>query len=116
MVKPEAKIPQFELPDNLEPVYSNMARISHTPAEIILDFVQMLPGQASPRIKTRVVMTPLGAKLLLRILGENLSRFEANFGEIRMPGKNSSLANELFRSINPPEKPPQDPEDKPEGQ
>ena len=97
-------------------MYANMARISHTPAEIILDFVQMLPGQSSPKIKTRLVMSPLGAKLLLRILGENLSRYEANFGEVLVPGGNPGLVNELFRSIHPPEKPPQGPDEKPEEQ
>lgn len=113
-MNPTSKLPPFKLPEDLEPVYANMARISHTPAEIILDFIQMLPGQVSPRIKTRLVMSPLGAKLLLRILGENLARYEANFGEVRMPGDNQGLAGELFGSIHPPDKPPQPPEDKPD--
>jgi hypothetical protein len=111
-VSPVNKIPQFILPDDLEPVYANVARISHTQAEVILDFLRMLPGQSSPVIKSRLIMSPLGAKLLLRVLGENLSRYEANFGEIRLPGETSGLVNELFRSIHPPEKPPQSPDDK----
>jgi hypothetical protein len=50
-------------------------------------------------------MSPVGAKLLHRALGENLARYEANFGEIRMPG-DSRLADDLFKGIHPP-KPPE---------
>ncbi len=49
-------------------------------------------------------MSPLGAKLFHRALTENLSRYEAAFGEIKFPG-GSSLAENLFHSINPPDPP-----------
>ena len=49
-----------------------------------------------------MVMSPLGAKLFYRALGENLKRFEKKFGEIPVPGE-TSLADHLFRS--PPEEP-----------
>jgi hypothetical protein len=49
-------------------------------------------------------MSPLSAKLLVRALAENLSRFESAFGEINVP-TNSSLAENLFRPHQPPEPP-----------
>lgn len=49
-------------------------------------------------------MSPIGAKLFYRALGDNLQRYESVFGEIRLPGDNN-LANTLFKGIHPPEKP-----------
>jgi hypothetical protein len=54
-------------------------------------------------------MTPLSAKLLVRALTENLARYEAAFGEIKLPS-NSSLAENLFRRFEPPE-PPEPPKE-----
>jgi hypothetical protein len=48
-------------------------------------------------------MTPLSAKLLQRALAENLARYEAAFGEIKVPG--NTLADTLFRNLHPPEPP-----------
>ena len=94
---------KIEIPPDLAPTYVNMARISHSPAEIIMDFACILPGDAKTTLVSRMLMSPLGAKLFLRALAENLSRYEATFGEIKLPG-DLSLANTLFRNINPPEK------------
>ena len=49
-------------------VYANLARISHSPADIVIDFAHLLPGEGSANVRSRVVMTPLSAKLLLRAL------------------------------------------------
>ncbi len=97
----------MELPDDLEPVYSNLARISHTPSELAVDFSRILPGQKKISVLVRVLLSPVGAKLLLRALAENISRYEAAFGEIRLPGE-SGLANDLFKSVHPPEPPKTD--------
>ena len=75
----------IELPADLEPIYSNFAIISHSPSEIVVDFARLLPGNPSSKILTRVVMTPLNAKLLLRALQENISKYEEHFGEVRTP-------------------------------
>ncbi len=96
--------PEFNLPPELKAVYSNLVRITHSPADLVFDFAEILPGSTGPRVVSRVLMSPVGAKLLFRALGENLARYEAAFGEIRLPGDNSSLAGDLFRSIHPPEK------------
>lgn len=109
MTSPSAQnpnpVPPMEIPAGLEPVYSNMARISHTPSEMVMDFGRFLPGEAQIKVLARVLMSPVGAKLLYRALGENLARFESAFGEIRLPG-DSPLADDLFRQVHPP-KPPE---------
>ena len=96
--------PQIIVPEGTEPLYANLARISHSPADIVIDFAHMLPGETTAKIQSRIVMTPLSAKLLMRALAENLGRYEAAFGEIKVPG-NSSLAENLFRPYHPPEPP-----------
>jgi hypothetical protein len=90
----------------MEAVYANLARISHSPADIVIDFAHILPGENTANIQSRIIMTPLSAKLLMRALTENLGRYEAAFGEIKVPG-NSTLAENLFRPYHPPE-PPKD--------
>ena len=94
--------PTLEIPAGLETVYANLARISHSPADIVIDFAHLLPADTNAIVKARVLMSPLSAKLLLRALTENLARYEAAFGEIRVPG-NSSLAEHLFRPHPPTE-------------
>ena len=92
----------LEVPADLVAVYANLVRIAHSPSELVLDFAHLLPGTIPARVNTRVVMSPLGAKLLHRALTENLARYEAAFGEIKVPGE-ASLADYLFRP--PPAKP-----------
>ena len=75
----------FELPGDLEAVYSNIAVIMHSPSEIVVDFARVLPGAPNAKVLTRVVMTPLNAKLLLKALQENIGKYEEKFGEVRMP-------------------------------
>jgi len=96
--------PKIEIPEGLKPIYTNLARISHSPADIVIDFAQILPGESKAVIQARVLMTPLSAKLLSRALQENLARYEAAFGEIGIP-KNNTLAENLFKGIQPPEPP-----------
>ena len=67
--KPEEKLPGLTIPPDLETVYSNVARITHTPSEFIFDFAQMLPGLKTPAFKSRVLLSPLSAKLIYKALG-----------------------------------------------
>lgn len=97
----------FEIPANLEIEYVNLVRIAHSPSEIILDMARLLPAMPAARVSSRIVLSPLGAKLLYRALGENLAKYEASFGEIRLPGE-ASLADDLFRHF-PPADPKQEP-------
>ena len=99
--------PTLHSPDGLETVYTNLARIAHSPADIVIDFAHLLPGEKTAKVNARVLMSPLSAKLLLRALADNISRYEAAFGEIHVP-VNSSLADNLFRPHQPPEPPKED--------
>jgi hypothetical protein len=98
-------LPPLEVPPDLEAIYINLVRIAHSPSELIFDFAHLLPGTTPSRVRSRVVMSPLGAKLFHRALTENLSRYEAAFGEIKVPGS-KSLADFLFRQPPPSEEPP----------
>ena len=96
--------PTLDIPPGLDTVYCNLARISHSPADIVIDFAHLLPAETTAKVRARVLMSPLSAKLLLRALTENLARYEAAFGEIHVP-VNTSLAEHLFRPHQPPDDP-----------
>jgi hypothetical protein len=101
---PKPAGPILELPAGLDVIYANLARIAHSPSDIVIDFAHILPGEPTARIRARVVMTPLSVKLLVRALTENIARYEAAFGEINLP-VNSHLADNLFKPFQPPEPP-----------
>ncbi|WP_421754541.1 DUF3467 domain-containing protein [Croceimicrobium sp.] len=63
--------------------YSNLAIINHSPSEFVVDFIRVMPGVPKAKVKSRVVLTPQHAKRLLRALGDNIARYEAQHGEIR---------------------------------
>ncbi|MCX6082286.1 MAG: DUF3467 domain-containing protein [Chloroflexi bacterium] len=90
----------LEVPADIQPVYANLVRIAHSPADLVFDFAHLLPGENKARVGARILMSPLSAKLLYRALGENLARYEAAFGEITMP--RSSLADQLFKPFHQP--------------
>ena len=69
-----------------EGIYSNLAIISHSPAEFIIDFTRVLPGIPKSKISARIVMTPQHAKMLLGALKDNIEKFENQFGEIQLLG------------------------------
>ena len=73
------------LPEVAKGTYSNLAIISHSPTEMVLDFAQMLPGSPSASVRTRVIMNPIHAKRLLRALEDNIDKYEKNFGTIVEP-------------------------------
>ena len=113
MTQIPAKPPQqiiIDLPEDLQPIFANLARIAHAPAEFVFDFARFLPGDTKARVTSRVVMTPGGVKMFAKALAENISRFEAIFGEIIVHGGGSHLADTLFRPFqSPPGDPPKDP-------
>jgi hypothetical protein len=96
--------PKIEFEEGLKPFYTNLARISHSPADIVIDFAQILPGEGKATVQARILMSPLSAKLLLRALQENLTRYENAFGEINVP-VSSNLAENLFKGLQPPDPP-----------
>jgi Protein of unknown function (DUF3467) len=62
--------------------YSNLAIITHSNSEFIVDFIQVMPGVPKARVKSRIVLTPQHAKRLMKALKENVSRFESANGPI----------------------------------
>ncbi|MBS1517703.1 MAG: DUF3467 domain-containing protein [Bacteroidetes bacterium] len=65
-----------------EGIYSNLAIISHSPAEFIIDFTRIFPGVPKAKVHSRIIMTPQHTKLFFNALKENIGRFENDFGEI----------------------------------
>lgn len=106
------KQPRLEMPPDLEATYANLVRIAHTPSEMVFDFARLLPGDTGAKVMARVLMSPLSAKLFHRALAENLSKYEAIFGEITIPSRPSGLADFLFRGTqSPSDEPPESPEE-----
>jgi hypothetical protein len=62
--------------------YSNLAIISHSRSEFIIDFATMLPGQPKPEVSNRIIMTPEHTKRLLNALMDNITKYESQFGFI----------------------------------
>lgn len=65
--------------------YSNLAIISHSTSEFVLDFAAVLPGLPKAKVKSRIILTPEHAKRLLLSLQENITRYESNIGKIVIP-------------------------------
>ena len=65
-----------------EGIYSNLAIITHSNQEFILDFIKMMPGIPKAKVKARIVLTPQHAKRFLKALQENIKKFEGQNGEI----------------------------------
>lgn len=63
--------------------YANLAIITHSFAEFVVDFVNVMPNVPKARVKSRIVMTPVHAKRLMRAMVENVKRFEAQHGAIK---------------------------------
>lgn len=83
---PQQRI-NIELPNDLNVTYANFAIISHSPNELIIDFAQILPGMPKARVQSRVLLTPLNAKMLLQALSQNLAKYERSFGQITAGGR-----------------------------
>jgi hypothetical protein len=92
---PEKRI-SIEVPNDLTAVYANLAFITHTPAELMLDFAQLLPRSGKGKVVSRILMSPIHAKALLQALGQNIANYEKQFGEIKIP-QQPTLADQLFR-------------------
>ncbi len=83
--KPKTKQIQIELDEKTGTgEYSNLAIVTHSPAEFILDFTQVMPGMPKARVRARIIMAPLHAKSFAMALNENIKKFEARFGDIQV--------------------------------
>lgn len=87
----------IDLPKDLKPVYANVVFINYTPAEMVIDFGQVLPRTPRGALTARIIMSPIHAKLLHAALGQNIANYEHQFGEIRVPHARPNLADNFFR-------------------
>src|SRR5664279_1135476 len=67
-----------------EGIYSNLAIITHSNSEFVIDFIKMLPGIPKAKVKSRIVLTPQHAKRLLTALKDNIAKFESAHGTIKV--------------------------------
>jgi len=66
-----------------EGIYSNLAIITHSNSEFVIDFIKIMPGVPKAKVKSRIVLTPQHAKRLLRALKDNIAKYEAVHGPIQ---------------------------------
>jgi len=66
-----------------EGIYSNLAIITHSSSEFVVDFIKIMPGVPKARVKSRIVLTPQHAKRLMRALNDNIMKFEQVHGNIK---------------------------------
>jgi hypothetical protein len=67
-----------------EGIYSNLAIITHSNSEFVMDFIRIMPGVPKARVKSRIILTPEHAKRLLTALNDNIEKFEAANGRIKI--------------------------------
>lgn len=63
--------------------YANLAIVTHSFAEFVIDFVNVMPNVPKAKVKSRIIMTPQHAKRVMRALIDNIKRFEAQYGNIK---------------------------------
>jgi hypothetical protein len=74
----------IELDDEIgQGLYSNLAVITHSSSEFVIDFVRVMPGVPKARVKSRIILTPEHAKRLLLALQDNLKKYESVHGSIK---------------------------------
>jgi hypothetical protein len=66
-----------------EGIYSNLAIITHSQSEFVIDFIKIMPGVPKAKVKSRVLLTPQHAKRLARALADNIQKFEQQNGKIK---------------------------------
>jgi len=82
----------IELPEEIaEGIYANLAIISHSHSEFVVDFIRMMPNIPKAKVKARVILTPQHAKRLMRALADNIKKFEGQFGVIDETDQNVSF-------------------------
>jgi len=66
-----------------EGTYANLAIITHSHAEFVIDFVNVMPGTPKSRVKNRIILTPFHAKRFMKALIDNVKKFETTNGNIQ---------------------------------
>jgi len=66
-----------------EGTYANLAIITHSNAEFVIDFVNVMPGTPKSKVKSRIIFTPMHAKRFMKAMAENIERYEAAHGSVQ---------------------------------
>ncbi|MDR3184570.1 MAG: DUF3467 domain-containing protein [Prevotellaceae bacterium] len=69
--------------DVAQGTYANLAIISHSTSEFVLDFVRLMPGLIKAKVQSRIILTPEHAKRLLTALQDNLLKYESTYGKVK---------------------------------
>ena len=66
-----------------EGIYANLVIITHSHAEFIVDFVNVMPGTPKSKVKSRIILTPTHAKRFMKAMIDNVKKFESSNGIIQ---------------------------------
>ena len=66
-----------------EGTYANLAIITHSNAEFVIDFVNVMPGTPKSKVKSRIIFTPMHAKRFMKAMAENIERYESAHGSVQ---------------------------------
>ena len=69
--------------DVAQGIYSNLAIITHSPSEFVIDFIRIMPGVPKAEVKSRIILTPEHAKRLSIALKDNITKYENVHGQIK---------------------------------
>lgn len=97
---------QFKIeitPEVADGIYANLAILNHSSAEVVLDFVRVLPGIPKANVKSRIILAPEHAKRLLFALQDNIQKYEASFGPISLPGVETQQGGRTATPFGVPE-------------
>ena len=93
--KPQHQI-QIELGEKeSEGIYSNMAVITHSASEFIVDFARRMPGTPKARVYSRIVMTPPSLIMFLKTLEQNVAMYQEKYGKIRVEGMDDNESRDI---------------------
>jgi hypothetical protein len=74
----------IELSDEIaEGIYSNLAIITHSHSEFVIDFIKLMPGVPKAKVKSRILLTPQHAKRLMKAMADNINKYEQIHGKIK---------------------------------
>lgn len=81
---------QIELKEDIaQGTYANLAIITHSSSEFILDFIRVMPGIPKAGVQSRIILAPEHAKRLLRALEDNIDKYERAFGKVNLGDEQS---------------------------
>lgn len=90
-------------PEVADGIYANLAIITHSSAEFVLDLIRVLPGLPKANVKSRIIMAPEHSKRLLYALQDNIRKYEKAYGTINLPNNSPEPAGRTATPFGIPE-------------